>query len=714
MTMENLQEHPVLQQLRWGDISQKRFSPADTLFVATGRRIFVLGDIDGQFRPRSNPYDIYAFGHPHPDDPLANKLQGVWAQPVKGLSQYGYVLTVNGEPWSLNNADRFTQCFDSVSFEYHHGDLHAERCDFAAQDLPVLFSSLTLENTGTHRVLVQVAFEATFDLSDAWFTQLSSRRNSGQTVSVEQGCLVARAEVAPQQWAAVVGGAEPAEAANLRPDARGELVYSFALEPATARTLSFGMAVESQAGAPAALALLAHALTRRDDLLAERQAQFAALFADGPRFSSPDAGLNTAFDLARANMQILEAEAPRLGRYFYAGLEMFPFWFSNDGAYSTMAMFASRLPSAGENHVRIGARYSPDGRVPHQISPSGKIVGAGNAQETPLWVMSVWDAYCWTGDRAFLQEVYPAVLQGMFAYVLGAIDPDGDGYPSGPGIIEVNGMGEEKLDSAAYTWAALRAVRAMAETLGDEAHLRQAQAWIEKIEAHFEEDWWDPSGGCYAMSLLDPGNARYAVPFWAIIVPLEVGLASPEHAAAMFTLLREQYIDSWGLQHTAGHKSRIWTLPTGTLSRAAYRYGENELGFEMLHHLADTLGAGSIGLFHELIPEGACIIQLWSAALMVRGVVEDLLGIRVQAAEGRVVIAPHLPADWSSAALENLVFGPYRLRITVTPGWMEIENRSMEGTLQVAGCFPNGEEFDRVLAAGETRRVETAVSDSRI
>jgi hypothetical protein len=32
------------------------------MFATTGRRLYVIGDIDGGFRPRSNPYDLHRYG----------------------------------------------------------------------------------------------------------------------------------------------------------------------------------------------------------------------------------------------------------------------------------------------------------------------------------------------------------------------------------------------------------------------------------------------------------------------------------------------------------------------------------------------------------------------------------------------------------------------------------------------------------------------------
>ena len=666
----------VQQVLDFAGIRQERPSAPETMFANCGRRLYVIGDIDGQFRPRSNPYDLYAFGKPHPDDPLAEKLQGVWAQPVKGFSGYGFSLEVDGEPWELTDAQRFTQTFAMASFDFQRDNLRVTRSDFAALDLPVLISELSLHNLSAQSQLIRLTFQAHFDLEDAWFTSLAAQRNAGETVTVEEGLLIARALILPDQWAAAVGCDYTPEEIQVMDGGVGEMSFRLELPPGQTRSLKFALVVVSQEGAALACSLARECLPRAADLLAEKQAHYQQIMQAGPLLRSPDAAFNDAFRLAIANLQALEAENAGLGRYFYAGLEMFPFWFSNDGAYSGPGLLAGGFRESFLNHVRIGRRFQQEGRVPHQISPSAKTAFPGNAQETALWVLSLWDAYRWTGDRAFLQENYPGAVLGLLDYTLGTIDPDGDGYPSGPGMVEVSGMGEEKLDSAAYAWAALKALAEMAALLKDEPTLVRARAWITRIEANFESDWWDESGGTYAMSL-EENNRRYPLPHWAVVTPLEVGLATPEHAAATFATLRASYLNAWGLKHTAGADERVWTLPTATLSRAAFRYGENALGFEMLHHLADTLQHGPIGMFHELIPQGACFIQLWSGATLIRGVVEDLFGIEVRADQAEFRVTPRLPAGWESARLENLSFGGWILNVEVNgAGEITIEHVS--------------------------------------
>ncbi len=147
---ENVRE--VLQVLAWDDFQQSRSAPANTMFANSGRKLYVIGDVDGNFRPRSNPYDLYNFGGPQPGDPLANELQGVWAQPVKALDGYTFVVETGDERWPLLDAERFTQAFAYVQFDFRRDALEATRRDFTAQALPVLFTTLTLRNTGTEPV----------------------------------------------------------------------------------------------------------------------------------------------------------------------------------------------------------------------------------------------------------------------------------------------------------------------------------------------------------------------------------------------------------------------------------------------------------------------------------------------------------------------------------------------------------------------------------
>jgi len=166
--------------------------------------------------------------------------------------------------------------------------------------------------------------------------------------------------------------------------------------------------------------------------------------------------------------------------------------------------------------------------------------------------------------------------------------------------------------------------------------------------------------------------------------------------------IQRDYLNEWGLVHTRGDDERVWTLPTATLSRGAYRYGDPEMGLEMLQHLAQTLDHGSIGMFHELIPEGFSFLQSWSGATFVRGVVEDLIGITVRADLHAVTIAPQLAAAWDFAELEGLRFGEHTITIRATYTGVTVTHTSGPEPLSIIYRAPDGTETDFTLKPGET------------
>ena len=695
----------MTQHLRWCEIWQNRSSAPDTMFTTTGRQLYVIGDIDGGFRPRSNPYDLHTFGKPQEGDPLAGRLQGVWVQPVKALNGYTFVVESGEFNWPLLDAEGFIQTFADVQFLYRRGELTATRTDFVPQDRPALFTTLTLRNDGTQPVDVRVSFLASFDLLDAYFTTLADQPNRGETIQVNGEKLVARSQQLPDKWAVAVGGeVHPAEVqiiAGQDGNSVGVLKYVVRLEPGVEYAWTIGVVVEIESGATAALKNLEEWLPLRESLLVKKQSLYAELLAEGPRFHSPDAHFDAAFDLARANLQALEAESRALGRFFYAGLQTFPFWFSADGGYSIPGVLAAGFASTGLNHLWIGTKFDSQGSVPHQRSPSGSIVGLGNAAETPLWVMALWDAYRWTGNQVFLEAVFPPAVQGLLDYTLGCLDRDGDGYPFGPGLVEKEDMGAKKLDSAAYTWAALGALAQMAGAMGDSRTEARARARRVAVSAGFEAAWWDPAEGTYSMSLNESDNSRRPIPHWAVVVPLEVGLASLDHATTTFHTLQAKYMNEWGLKHTVGDDERVWTLPTATLSRAAYQYGQAGLGFQMLQQLSATLDHGSIGMFHELIPDGLSFLQLWSGATFLRGAVEDLMGVQVRADLHTVRLAPQLPPGWEGARLERLSFGGHTITVHVTLTGLSVAHLSGPAPLTITYRALDGSERSAVVEAGD-------------
>jgi hypothetical protein len=122
----------------------------------------------------------------------------------------------------------------------------------------------------------------------------------------------------------------------------------------------------------------------------------------------------------------------------------------------------------------------------------------------------------------------------------------------------------------------------------------------------------------------------------------------------------------------------------------------------MLQQVSATLDHGSIGMYHELIPEGLSFLMLWSGATFLRGVVEDLMGVQVRADLHAVRLAPQLPAGWEAAELERLNFGGHTITVRATPTSLNVTHLSGPAPLTVAYQAPDGNERSAMVEAGRS------------
>ena len=64
----------------------------------------------------------------------------------------------------------------------------------------------------------------------------------------------------------------------------------------------------------------------------------------------------------------------------------------------------------------------------------------------------------------------------------------------------------------------------MARFEHDGATARWATGLADRLRHEFETTWWDPAGGQYAESLIDPGNQQSFQKHWIGVVPMEASL----------------------------------------------------------------------------------------------------------------------------------------------------------------------------------------------
>jgi hypothetical protein len=329
------------------------------------------------------------------------------------------------------------------------------------------------------------------------------------------------------------------------------------------------------------------------------------------------------------------------------------------------------------------------GKVVHEVAHDGSVYfglndDAGNTDETAKFPSAVALLWRWTGNRHWLQDMYPFARRNL-DYIYEKLDADKDGWPEGLGNVERSGMGEEKLDNAVSTLRALWDLADMAKARGDAATRASAQQRARDLEQRFEAAWWMPEVRQHADSLSNPDNTRKQTRHWIGVTPMEIDITRPggrvlpglaRHESGVQALaLREStcFSSDLGLFHTgeAGCDSApaspsekaIYTLNSAIMAVGEGNYGRLAAGQQQRFTTANRAlqlpqpaeqpgampelaqhadGSGDIARPHT---ERAMVLQAWGAYGTLWPVVHQQLGVRPDLGRGTLTVVPQLPSS---------------------------------------------------------------------
>jgi hypothetical protein len=608
-------------------------------YVIAGRKLYVLGVASGALVP---------IGAEH----LVGQMGGIWCHPMRvgdGIS----VEVQPNPPADEPDAAIFREDVAQVQWEWRAGPFAITRQDYVIPHDPVLICRVQITNTSEQVQHGSLQLRLPLRFTGAWFSGIPT----GNAAYYLVGNRLYGRDGMQTDWEITFGATETPLVCTLSPQHTvtvAALRYGFMLAPHTESCWQFVLAA-SHTGASEAL--WQHYINERAPLPLPQRVRLAGL----PHLTSADPDLTNAVALAQANLDLLQADYPDLGSYFLAGLPEYPQLFGCDTTYSIPGAVAAGFTTTARSALAQLAAYAQRacGRIPHEITTNGRVFHPGNIQETPQYTIAVYDYLRWSGDRAFAQQVFPICREGMLDLI--PAFSGGGPYPYGDGMVERMGMGSRKLDAACYAIAGMQALAKLAEALGQP----DAVAYRERANAMqiaFERDWWMPEAGLYADSLHSDGRPQLDG-HWTAVLPVQLGLAAPERAAQVLDRLNAEFVNTWGLVHTRATEELVWTLPTGLLALAAFAYGNPSAGRYLAAQIAGTTRHGTLGTFKELIPQGLCYIQLWSAALYVQIIFEGMLGIQPNALAHELRITPHLSAAQLPLQLHNLCIGAHCLSL---------------------------------------------------
>jgi glycogen debranching enzyme len=379
------------------------------------------------------------------------------------------------------------------------------------------------------------------------------------------------------------------------------------------------------------------------------------------------------------------------------------------GTLQTLARHQGKAvdPATEEEPGRIlhEVRFGPEA----MLALGGRGVYYGSVDATPLFVMLLGELYRWGAATEDVVALLPHADQAL-EWICGAGDRDGDGFveyarssPTGlanqgwkdswDAITFADGTLAEPPIALAevqgYAFAAMVARARCAAELGDHA---TAELWSERAErlrVRFEEAFWMPERGCYALALdrnkrqVDSVASNMAHCLWT-------GIVSPERAESVAAVLRSPQMSSgWGLRTLSTdmgaynpmsyHNGSVWPHDTAIAVAGLMRYGFTDdarrLATELLDaaehfdgRLPELICGFSRDDYGVPVPyPSACSPQAWAAATPVQ-LVRSLLRLDPHVPGGVVSYAPQLPPEWGELRLDAVDLAGVHVSLRAGPG----------------------------------------------
>jgi glycogen debranching enzyme len=462
--------------------------------------------------------------------------------------------------------------------------------------------------------------------------------------------------------------------------------------------LTMAVGTTNQTAANSALATRLAELTSGAKQLYEKTADYYAHFFDNKlTVESSDPQLDAALKWAEISIdqvQVRHSDEVGLVAGFYSSGDSarpgFGWYFGRDTLYTLYA-----VNSYGDFRLTREAldflirRQRADGKMPHEWSQTADLVDWASfpyeyaaADATPLFLMAIEDYVNASGDLDYLRGNWAAV-QKAWEFER-THDSDGDGIydnAQGTGWVESwpPGMPHQEIYLASLDQQASGAMARLSALIGDSAAAQAAAARATAVAAKIEQEY---SGSMYAFSV----DAKAARDNTATIYPSIAwwdGHSSLQQPDAMFRRwASHEFSTDWGLRDLGEHESlydpisyhqgSVWPLFTGWASVAEYRTGRSLSGYAHLMQNAGLTWQQDLGAVTELLsgayfaPFGRSTThQMWSSAMVITPAIRGLFGISRDALNHKLIVDPHLPAEWDRAVLHNLALGGQLVDLTL-------------------------------------------------
>ncbi len=305
---------------------------------------------------------------------------------------------------------------------------------------------------------------------------------------------------------------------------------------------------------------------------------------------------------------------------------------------------------------------------------------------TPLLIIALWHHYNTTGDRGFLEHVYPAALKAGY-YILSQRNDQGLVWCTADGVsnwgiagwrnvikgYQLSGATTE-LNSECY--AALQTVSHMARLLGQHDESKRFKEEAEALRAAINKHLFNPDTGLYYLNIDLDGRPRSDVTS-DLVFPVMFNVADDETASGIISRLssEEFWTDAgirtvprnapdYGPIHGYGLLGGVWVGVAFWYAFAAARFNAAFMAYALLksfqHYSKDPRknntvpGQFSEWLHGETLVNQGMMLSPWFPPRYLWAAIEGAAGLDLSG--GAPSITPRLSPDWKWIAVRDLPF----------------------------------------------------------
>jgi len=585
------------------------------------------------------------------------------------------------------------------------GTVHIYRTKFLTET--VCYDQVTLNNYGEVAIDVEVSFDFEADFADIFEVRGEKRKRRGEGLPAEvgrssvtlayEGLDHIRRSTCVECSAAFCETEDGGIMVPLHIEARGETCF----------TINVACAREGNGNV--------HIGSYSEALQAMNQRR-----SNGPMSEVDVHTSNEQFNAwirrSRADLAMMIAQTSH-GLYPYAGVPWFSTIFGRDGIITALEVLWL-VPSVARGVLSYLAatqatshdaeRDADPGKILHEMRkgemarlgevPFGRYYGTVDA--TPLFVVLAAAYYERTGDREFLNEIWPNILSALeWIDVYG--DQDHDGFveyarqtdhglvqqgwkDSNDSVFYSDGQLAEGpialCEVQAYVYAAKRGIAAVAADLGQQELAERLRVQAADLRSKFQSMFWSDELGMFALAL-DGEKKQCRVRSSNAGQCLFSGIASDaQYRSISEGLLSPAFFSGWGVRTLVTgerrynpmsyHNGSMWPHDNALIALGALRRADKELALRITTGLLDL---ASEVMFHRL-PElicgfgrrpgkgptlypVACSPQAWAAGSVFM-VLQACLGLEIRAGESRLYMHHSaLPEKLQHVRIRNLKVG---------------------------------------------------------